>query len=96
MRKKIMAAAAVAAVGISAYLGFGQKAEPTLTELQLANAEALSNGELPPIEVLCPAPSIRGGNCHEVDPMGIEKDCGGMTFTSCKFNGIRESICSFC
>ncbi|MBD5324993.1 MAG: hypothetical protein HDS02_09270 [Bacteroides sp.] len=45
MRKKIMAAAAVAAVGISAYLGFGQKAEPTLTELQLANAEALSNNE---------------------------------------------------
>ena len=41
MRKKIMTAAAVAAVGISAYLGFGQKAEPTLTELQLANIRAL-------------------------------------------------------
>ena len=96
MKKTVIAAAIVTAVGFSAYLGFRPDPTSTLTELQLANAEALSNGELPPIEVLCPAPSIRGGNCHEVDPMGIEKDCGGMTFTSCKFNGIRESICSFC
>lgn len=53
MRKKIMTAATVAAVGISAYLGFGQKAEPTLTELQLANAEALTDIELDPVEVFC-------------------------------------------
>ena len=53
MRKTILSAAVVAAVGISAYLGFGQKAEPILTELQLANAEALTDIELDPVEVFC-------------------------------------------
>ena len=95
MKKTVIAAATVAAVGFSAYLGFRPDPASSLTELQLANAEALSNGELPPIEVLCPAPSIRGGNCHEHTD-GEEKDCGGIKFKPCKFNGIRDSYCAYC
>lgn len=45
MKKSLIAAAVVAAVGISAYLGFRPDPTPALTELQLANAEALTNDE---------------------------------------------------
>lgn len=92
-----MLAAVAAVVGVGGFAGFNAYQNNSSTsDIQLANAEALSNDELPPVDVLCPAPSPRGGNCHEVDPMGITKDCGGMTFTSCKFNGIRDSTCAFC
>ena len=42
MKKTVIAAAIVAAVGLSAYLGFLPDPASSLTELQLANAEALS------------------------------------------------------
>ena len=45
MKKSVIAAAIVAAVGLSAYLGFRPEPASTLTELQLANAEALSDTE---------------------------------------------------
>ena len=45
MKKTVIAAAIVAAVGLSAYLGFRPDPTSSLTELQLANAEALSNNE---------------------------------------------------
>ena len=43
MKKTVIAAAIVASVGLSAYLGFRPDPTSTLTEIQLANAEALSN-----------------------------------------------------
>ena len=46
MKKTVIAAAIVAAVGLSAYLGFRPDPASTLTELQLANAEALSDTEI--------------------------------------------------
>ena len=45
MKKTVIATAIVAAVGFSAYLGFRPDPASSLTELQLANAEALSNNE---------------------------------------------------
>ena len=45
MKKILISAAIVAAVGFSAYLGFRPDPASSLTELQLANAEALSNDE---------------------------------------------------
>ena len=45
MKKTVIAAAIVAAVGFSAYLGFRPDLTFSLPELQLANAEALSNDE---------------------------------------------------
>ena len=45
MKKTVIAAAIVAAVGFSAYLGFRAAPASTRTELQLANAEALSDTE---------------------------------------------------
>ena len=45
MKKTVIAAAIVAAVGLSAYLGFRPDPTASLTELQLANAEALSDPE---------------------------------------------------
>ena len=45
MKKSLIAAAIVAAVGFSAYLGFRPDPASSLTELQLANAEALSDTE---------------------------------------------------
>ncbi|MBD5244731.1 MAG: hypothetical protein HDS57_04615 [Barnesiella sp.] len=45
MKKTVIVAATVAAVGFSAYLGFRPDPASTLTELQLANAEAPSNDE---------------------------------------------------
>ena len=45
MKKSIIAVAFVAAVGLSAYLGFRPATESELSELQLANAEALTNDE---------------------------------------------------
>ena len=45
MKKTVIAAATVAAVGFSAYLGFRPDPASSLTELQLANAEALSDIE---------------------------------------------------
>ena len=46
MKKPIIAAAIVAAVGISAYLGFRPATESELSDIQLANAEALSDTEI--------------------------------------------------
>ena len=46
MKKSLIAAAIVAAVGFSAYLGFRPAPASTLTELQLANAEARSDPEI--------------------------------------------------
>ena len=88
MRKKIMAAAAVAAVGISAYLGFGQKAEPTLTELQLANAEALTDIELDPVEVFCNTGGH--GRCYFPVKYGLVTNDD---FTKCFFSGMTEDFC---
>ena len=45
MKKSVIAAVTVAAVGVSAYLGFRPDPASSLTELQLANTEALSKGE---------------------------------------------------
>ena len=45
MKKTVIAAAIVAAVGLSAYLGLRPDPTSSLTELQLANAEALCNDE---------------------------------------------------
>ena len=45
MKKSVIATATVAAVGFSAYLGFRPDPASSLTEPQLVNAEALSNGE---------------------------------------------------
>lgn len=45
MKKPFIVAAIVAAVGISAYIGFRPDPTASLTELQLANAEALSDIE---------------------------------------------------
>ena len=45
MKKTVIAAAVVAAVGFSAYLGFRPDPASSLTELKLANAEALSDIE---------------------------------------------------
>ena len=47
-RTTIIAAAIVAAIGISAYLGFRPATENELSDLQLANAEALTNDEYMP------------------------------------------------
>ena len=88
MRKKIMAAAAVAAVGISAYLGFGQKAEPTLRELQLANAEALTDIELDPVEVFCNTGGH--GRCYFPVKYGLVTNDD---FTKCFFSGMTEDFC---
>ena len=46
MKKYLISAAIVAVVGISAYLGFCPATESELSALQLANAEALSTGEI--------------------------------------------------
>ena len=46
MKKYLISAAIVAAVGISAYLGFRPATESELSDIQLANAEALSTGEI--------------------------------------------------
>ncbi|MBD5330448.1 MAG: hypothetical protein HDR77_08715 [Bacteroides sp.] len=88
MRKKIMAAAAVAAVGISAYLGFGQKAEPTLTELQLANAEALTDIELDPVEVFCNTGGH--GRCWKLILLIEEPPA---VFRECDFSGSQMDFC---
>ncbi|MBD5331940.1 MAG: hypothetical protein HDS00_08610 [Bacteroides sp.] len=45
MKKSLIAAAIVAAVGFSAHLGLRPDPASSLTELQLANAEALCNDE---------------------------------------------------
>ena len=88
MRKKIMAAAAVAAVGISAYLGFGKKAEPTLTELQLANAEALTDIELDPVEVFCNTGGH--GRCWKLILLIEEPPA---VFRECDFSGSQMDFC---
>ena len=88
MRKKIMTAAAVAAVGISAYLGFGQKAEPTLTELQLANAEALTDIELDPVEVFCNTGGH--GRCWKLILLIEEPPA---VFRECDFSGSQMDFC---
>ena len=49
MKKTVIATAIVAAVGFSAYLGFRPDPTSSLSELQLANADALSDDELPTI-----------------------------------------------
>ena len=46
MKKSLIAAAIVAAVGFSAYFGLRPDPASSLTELQLANAEALSDPEI--------------------------------------------------
>lgn len=83
-----MAAAAVAAVGISAYLGFGQKAEPTLTELQLANAEALTDIELDPVEVFCNTGGH--GRCWKLILLIEEPPA---VFRECDFSGSQMDFC---
>lgn len=83
-----MAAAAVAAVGISAYLGFGKKAEPTLTELQLANAEALTDIELDPVEVFCNTGGH--GRCWKLILLIEEPPA---VFRECDFSGSQMDFC---
>ena len=83
-----MTAAAVAAVGISAYLGFGQKAEPTLTELQLANAEALTDIELDPVEVFCNTGGH--GRCWKLILLIEEPPA---VFRECDFSGSQMDFC---
>ncbi len=96
MKKLLMSAAIVAALGFSAYLGFRPEPTTPLSELQLANAEALSDDELPPIEIVCPYPSDLGGYCHKQKSDATEKDCGGLPLKPCEFNGVRTSICVYC
>ena len=95
MKKTVIAAAIVAAVGFSAYLGFRPDPASSLTELQLANAEALSNGELPPVEIICNVPGT-GGICHYPDPSKGFQNCGGMEFPLCTFNGTMQNSCPTC
>ena len=97
MKKQIIVAAIAAAVGISAFLGFRPATESELSELQLANAEALTNDEeLPPAIINCVVPNEKGGNCHVPDTSKEAKNCGGLKFYPCKFNGNQFSICSSC
>ena len=88
MRKTILSAAVVAAVGISAYLGFGQKAEPILTELQLANAEALTDIELDPVEVFCNTGGH--GRCWKLILLIEEPPA---VFRECDFSGSQMDFC---
>ena len=66
MKKSLIAAAIVAAVGFSAYLGLRPDPTSTLTELQLANAEALSDTETNPDDDLGYSKACHEGgkSCH--------------------------------
>ena len=76
--KVTIAAAIVAAVSISAYLGFRPATESELSELQLANAEALSDGEVYiEYHVACDGPGdgcVLSGTRYYPTYKGIWKD----------------------
>ncbi|MBD5324173.1 MAG: hypothetical protein HDS02_04960 [Bacteroides sp.] len=95
MKKTVIAAAIVAAVGLSAYLGFRPDPASSLTELQLANAEALTDVELDPVDVVCNV-SGTGGICHFQDITKGIINCGLWWFYECSFNGIPQSKCPTC
>ncbi len=45
MKKKIIAAAVVAVMGISTYVGINAQKRDTMSDIQMANVEALVSGE---------------------------------------------------
>lgn len=90
MRKKVFAALVVA-VGV-AFAGYNivqsQNEKSTLSELALANVEALARGELPELEVTC---GQSGGRCW-----ASYGDCyisWVIRSEDCRFTGYMSNSC---
>ena len=86
----LIAVAIVAAVGISAYLGFRPTTESELSELQLANAEALTDKEIDLGEVTITCGQY-GGRCWKKSD--IEHDPNHNMFYTCTFTGVQADNC---
>lgn len=91
MRKKIFAALVVAA-GV-AFAGYNtlklQDDEKMLSDLVLANVEALARGELPEVEITCGATS---GKCWA--PSGDCYVSWVIKYEACRFTGYTYNSCS--
>ena len=89
-KKVTIAAAIVAAVGISAYLGFRPATGSELSELQLAKAEALIDKEIDLGEVTITC-GQDGGRCWKKSKIGYDDD--NNRFHTCTFTVVQTDNC---
>ncbi len=90
MKKKILGAALIAAMAITAGWNFNQnKNEVELSDIALANISALARGELPEVEINCGANS---GACWTKN--GVICFIGSKTYEACSFVGYTYLNCS--
>lgn len=94
MKKKIFGIALIAIMALAAGWNFTQsKNEVKLSELALANVEALAHYEFPDVEVTCGATT---GACWVRDLSSPGYNCGEYTMVyPCKFSGSTSDHCIF-
>lgn len=91
--KKIMLAAIVALAAISGVIGYSKATTSSLNALALANIEALTRNELPPVTIECS--SSDSGRCFEISSETIEcpPESDYLFRYDCEFSGRASDYC---
>ena len=89
--KKSALVMGIALIGAVAFSWVSKATQKPLSELELANIEALTQIELPGVVITCTKINPHGGQCYE--PTDETRECDGNMYQKCRFNGMQYSYC---
>ena len=89
--KKSALVMGIALIGAVAFSWVSKATQKPLTELELANIEALTQIELPGVVIVCTQINPHGGQCHR--PEENVRNCDGDMYRTCKYSGVQYDYC---